>query len=113
MDVGGGGENRKFKSFKETLAALCMSYHLLDMENNKHEMQSSTSSFVDDIRTFTTSVREGKNGLVNLLHRAYITDAKRKQVGDEVMRQAQTFDADVQKVAEAKMSYSEMRSLYG
>jgi len=78
-----------------------------DEERRKKEM------FLRDVHEFTENVRTGTCEPVNLVHKIVFTPDQKKEVDAELGRQAVTFEADVKKMLEGKMSYSEMRSLYG
>lgn len=65
------------------------------------------------IKDFVGRVRTGECEVMNLLHEKHVPMEKREEAKQEVLRQAVTFEADVQKVVDGQMSYSEMRSLYG
>jgi hypothetical protein len=76
-------------------------------------MSDTSSSFMSGIKDFVGRVRTGECQVMNLLHEKHVPLEKQEEAKKEVLGQAVTFVVDVQKVVDGKMSYSDMRSLYG
>ncbi len=80
------------------------------IENKNTEAPSE--SFMKSISRFTKEVKDGRNAVVNTLVRVF-SSKEGDAIKTDLEQQAETFEADVQKMVKGELTYSEMRALYG